>query len=219
MKKTKFIPAFLCPVLIVVGLVVLQSCNNKTPEEWLEIEAPEYFKARFETTKGNFEIEVKKEWSPLAADRLYQLIESGFYNNAALFRVVPDFVVQFGIHNDSSLNNFWNKQTFVDEAVIKKNTRGTVSFARAGKETRTTQIFINLSDANSPKLDTIFYGDVLGFPGVGQVISGMEVVDAFYGEYGNELGYKQDSIQEKGYVFLQKNYPELDYIHKAYIIE
>jgi cyclophilin family peptidyl-prolyl cis-trans isomerase len=199
-------------------LLVANSCSVKSPEEWAETKAPETFKARFETTKGVFKIEAKREWSPLAVDRLYQLIGSGFYDGAALFRVVPGFVVQFGIHNDSTLNNFWNERTFADEPVKKTNEMGTIAFARDGLETRTTQIFINLRN-NSPRLDTLFWNDVTGFPGIAQVISGMEVVESFYAEYGDELGYKQDSIEQRGYEFLERNYPEIDYITKAYIIE
>lgn len=205
-------------LVLFMSTLFFNSCSNKTDAEWAKTEAPEYFKAKFETTKGDFVIEAKKEWSPFAVTRLYQLIESGFYDGAALFRVVPGFVVQFGIHNDSTLNNFWNERTFIDEPVIKTNKRGTIAFARAGKETRTTQIFINLSD-NSPKLDTLFWGGVTGFPGIAQVISGMDVVDLFYDEYGDELGYKQDSIEQRGYDFLERNYPEIDYIRNAYIVE
>lgn len=202
-----------------IALIFFHSCSTKTTAEWAETQAPAYFKARFETTQGNFQIEAKREWSPLAVDRLYQLIQSGFYDSTALFRVVPGFVVQFGISNDSLLNKFWNQRTFIDEPVIKTNNRGTIAFARDGEQTRTTQIFINLHDRNSPKLDTIHYGGVTGFPGIAEVVEGMEVVDSFYGDYGDELGYKQDSIEQKGYGFLNRNYPKVDFITKAYVIE
>jgi cyclophilin family peptidyl-prolyl cis-trans isomerase len=151
-------------------------------------------------------------------DRLYQLIQSGFYHDMALFRVVPGFVVQFGISNDSTLNKFWESDSIPDEPVIKKNTKGTVSFARDGQHTRSIQIFINLGD-NSPRLDTIFYGGVLGFPGIAEVTEGMDVVQSFYWKYGNKLGRKQDSIYAHGNDFLRRNYPEIDYIIKSYIIE
>lgn len=122
--------------------------------KWTEEKAPEYFKARFETTKGNFDIEARREWSPDGVDRLYQLIKHGFYTDIALFRVVPDFVVQFGIHNDSSVTKAWRDHPIPDEPVIKKNEAGTISFARGGPKTRTTQIFINLK-SNSPRLDEL----------------------------------------------------------------
>ena len=202
------------------GMIILNSCNSeKTAAEWSKVEAPEYFKARFETTKGNFEIESRKEWSPKAVNRLYQLIQSGFYQDMGIFRVVPEFVVQFGIGNDSALNNYWEGDTLVDEPVIKQNQKGVISFARGGKNSRSIQIFINLTDKNSPKLDTIFYNGVTGFPGIAEVTSGMEVIESFYGKYGDELGYKQDSIYTHGNALLKKNYPEIDYIIKSYIIE
>ena len=210
------------PVLaaaVIIGLsAMLFSCTHKSPAEWAKEKAPEQFKARFETTKGNFEIESKREWSPLAVDRLYQLIQSGFYDGAAIFRVVPGFVVQFGITNDSSLNNFWNSRGFEDEPVIRQNTKGTVAFARGGPQSRTTQIFINLG-SNSPKLDTIHYSGVTGFPGIAEVSSGINTVESFYGEYGDKLGYKQDSIEQKGYDFLARKYPKVDYILRAYILK
>ena len=127
-------------------------------------------------------------------------------------------MVQFGIHNDSTLNKFWNERTFADEPVLKLNELGSVAFARDGVQSRTTQIFINLRN-NSPRLDTLSWNGVTGFPVVAQVITGMEVVEAFYGEYGDELGYKQDSIEQRGYGFLKRNYPEIDYITRAYILD
>ena len=205
--------------LVLIVAVFIQSCASKTTKEWMNEEAPDHFKARFETTKGNFEIEAKKSWSPLAVNRLYQLIQSGFYEDMGIFRVVPGFVIQFGIANDSILNSVWEKYPVKDEVVLKKNTRGTIAFARDGVDSRSIQIFINLSDNNSPKLDTIFYNDVTGFPGIAQVSMGMEVVDSFYGEYGDELGYKQDSIYSRGNAFLKANYPKIDYIKRAYIID
>lgn len=206
--------------IFTIVLFMMNSCDSKkTPAEWAGVEAPDYFKARFETTKGDFEIEAKKEWSPQAVNRLYQLIQSGFYEDMGIFRVVPDFVVQFGISNDSSLNNYWENNPVTDEPVIKKNTRGTMAFARGGVNSRSNQIFINLTNDNSPKLDTIFYSGVTGFPGVAEVTKGMDVVDLFFGEYGDELGYRQDEIYTGGNTFLKNNYPEIDYIIKSYIIE
>ncbi len=195
------------------------ACSKKLfKEKWTKQEAPKVFKARFETTKGNFEIEAHREWSPKAVDRLYQLITSDYYTNIALFRVVSNFVAQFGIHDNSSINNSWGKYKLPDEVVIKKNTKGTIAFARSGKKTRTTQIFINLKN-NSPYLDTIFYGGVKGFPIVANVISGMDVVTSFYSKYSEKPSSKQDSIQKYGNKFLKNKFPELDYIKKTYIVK
>lgn len=214
MSKIKYILCFL------LFIIFLNSCNsNKVfKEKWTKKEAPEIFKARFETTKGNFEIEAYRDWSPKAVDRLYQLIISDFYSDVALFRVVPDFVVQFGIHNDSVLNNSWRNYKVVDEPAIKPNEEGAISFARGGIESRTTQIFINLK-SNSPRLDTIFYSGVKGFPVVAKVTNGMDIVNSFYNGYAEQPSSKQDSIQLKGNSYLKSNFPKLDYIKKAYVIK
>ena len=135
----------------------------------------------------------------------------------AIFRVVPNFVVQFGISNDSTLNNSWNGIPVPDEPVITGNKEGYVAFARGGPETRTTQIFINLED--NPRLDTLTYQGVVGFPAFAKVTSGMNVVKSFFDEYGNEPSGKQDSISMFGNSYLQKRYPELDYIERAYLID
>jgi peptidyl-prolyl cis-trans isomerase A (cyclophilin A) len=200
-------------------LLLLMTCNRNTfKDKWTQQQAPDYFQARFETTKGHFDIEARREWAPTGVDRLYQLIKSGFYQDIALFRVVPDYVVQFGIHNDSTLNRAWRKFPLQDEAVIEKNTLGTIAFARGGPNTRTTQIYININN-NSPRLDTLSYVGVSGFPVIARVTEGMDVVLSFYDEYGNEPAGKQDSIQTYGNAFLKRNYPQLDYVKKAYILE
>lgn len=211
MKKIKYSYIFLGVVL-----VAILSCKSNFKLKWTNEKAPEYFTAKFETTKGDFEIESRREWSPVAVDRLYQLIEHGFYTDIAIFRVLPNYVAQFGIHNDSTISSSWNRVKIKDEPVLKPNTQGSVSFARGGPETRGTQLFINLKD-NSPRLDTISFMDVKGFPVVAQVISGFDVVESFYDGYEAELDNKQDTIFAQGNTYLKKNYPKLDYIHKAYI--
>jgi cyclophilin family peptidyl-prolyl cis-trans isomerase len=204
--------------LVLFTLIAFLSCSEKVfKEKWTKIEAPEYFKARFETTQGNFDIEARREWSPEGVDRLYQLIKTEFYTDIPVFRVVPNFVAQFGIHNDSILNSSWAKYKISDEPVIEKNFKGAISFARGGVQSRTTQIFINLKDNN--RLDEIDYSGVKGFPVVAKVIDGMENIEKFYGKYGDELGFKQDSIQKYGNDFIRRKYPEVDFIHKAYILK
>lgn len=196
--------------------VLLLSCRPRFKSTWTQEEAPAYFTARFETTKGNFEIESRKEWSPLAVNRLYQLIKHGYFADMAIYRVIPDFVAQFGIHNDSIVFNAWETSEVADEPVLKTNTKGTLSFARGGPKSRTTNLFINLQN-NSPRLDTISFMKVKGFPVVAEVISGFDVVESFYNGYSADLDTKQDSIGLQGNAYLKKNYPKLDYIHKAYI--
>ena len=212
MKLRKSYPIWLLAVSI------LFSCSPTFKTKWTEETAPPYFKARFETTKGNFDIEAKREWSPAGVDRLYQLIKRGFYTDIAIYRVVPDFVAQFGINNDSTINQSWQSIKIPDEPVVKTNTEGTISFARGGPMTRTTQIFINLK-SNSPRLDNLDYSGVKGFPVIAEVTSGMDVVLSFYNEYGDKLGREQDSIRKFGNDWLRENYPEIDYITTAYILK
>ncbi len=205
-------------LILIVGLLIL-GCSPKTfKTKWIEEEAPEYFKARFETTKGNFDIEARREWSPKGVDRLYQLIKRGYYTDIALYRVVPDFVAQFGIHNDSTVTKAWRDHPIEDEPVLKKNEAGTIAFARGGAKTRSAQIFINLI-SNSPRLDELAGGGVVGFPVIAQVIDGMSVVESFYNGYGPEPGRKQDLIFKQGNQYLKETYPKLDYINKAYILK
>ncbi|MCF6349248.1 MAG: peptidylprolyl isomerase [Flavobacteriaceae bacterium] len=204
--------------LILVSCIMI-SCSPKIfKDKWTKIEAPETFKVRFETTKGNFEIEAHRKWSPKAVDRLYQLITSEFYTDNALYRVVPNFVAQFGIHNNNNLNKSWNSHEVIDEPIVEKNVIGTIAFARGGKKTRTSEIFINLKN-NSPYLDTIYYGGVKGFPVVAKVSKGMEVIKQFYSGYSEKPADRIDSIYKKGNTYLKNIFPKLDYIKKAYIIK
>ncbi len=197
-------------------LVIIISCSPKIfKEKWTEKPAPDYFKARFETTQGNFDIESKREWSPKGVDRLYQLIKSGYYTDIAIFRVVPEFVVQFGIHNDSILNSSWKKYKVTDEPVLQSNDSMAISFARSGVNSRTTQIFINLKNNN--RLDTIDYNDVIGFPVIAKITDGMETVHKFYSTKDNVPD--QDSINKYGNDYLIRKYPKIDYINKVYILK
>lgn len=204
-------------VLLVASIILIASCSpKKFNQKWLKAEAPLTFKARFETTKGNFDIVARRVWSPKGVDRLYQLIKNGYYNDVALFRVVPNFVAQFGIHNDTLINKSWRKG-IEDEPVLAKNEAMSISFARGGKNTRSNQIFINLKDNH--RLDELEYSGVKGFPVVAKVIAGKEIVLQFYDGYGDKLGRKQDSINKFGNKFLRESFPKVDYIKKAYFIK
>ena len=203
-------------ILSIFIIISIISCGPKIfNEKWTQQTAPKHFEARFETTQGNFDIESKREWSPKGVDRLYQLIKNGYYTDIALFRVIPEFVVQFGIHNDSILNNSWEKYKIIDEPVLQSNDSMAISFARDGVNSRTTQIFINLKDNH--RLDTVDYNGVKGFPVIAKITKGMETVHKFYSTKDNVPD--QDSIQKYGNNYLKRNYPELDYIKKAYIIK
>lgn len=205
--------------LLLSALLFLFSCTKPTfKSSWTTEKAPEHFKAIFETTKGNFEVDAHREWSPLAVDRLYQLIKNKFLNNAPFYRVVPDFVAQFGGY-DTTLMNKWNKLKVPDEPVVKSNVQGTMSFARGGKNTRGTQLYINLKD--NIRLDTSgTAGGVPGFPAIATVSRGMDVVKLLYAYMDtprNEL-YKAKPRPDP-IPFFKRNYPKMDYIINAYIVK
>ena len=202
--------------LLVFVILSIVSCSPKIfSEKWTKKQSPEQFKARFETTQGNFDIIAKREWSPQGVDRLYQLIKSDFYTDIALFRVIPEFVVQFGIQSDSVLNSSWKKYKIKDEPVLQSNDSMAISFARDGVDSRTTQIFINLK--NNHRLDTVNFNGVTGFPVIAKITYGMGNVHKFYST--DEDVPDQDSIQKYGNDYIKRKYPKVDFINKAYILK
>jgi peptidyl-prolyl cis-trans isomerase A (cyclophilin A) len=202
-------------ITLIFAVFTLIAASNRIDPGILKLKAQDKFKVKFETTKGNFEITAERKLSPLAVDRLYQLVKSGYFTDIPIYRVMKNFVAQFGTV-DGNLDSAWSKYIIQDEPVLKSNNTGTVSFARAGKNTRGTQLFINLK--NNARLDTVTYGETLGFPVFAYVSSGMEVVNQFYNGYGAEPRLKLDSITNNVQEFIKKNYPNLDYIKKAYLI-
>ncbi len=191
--------------------------QQKLNKYLLTKQAPDSFFVRFVTTKGNFTSISKKIWSPKAVNRFYQLVSSHYYDSNAIFRVQTGYVAQFGISNDSLQNKFWDNHKVADEPVVEKNTKGTISFARGGPETRTTQLFINLK--NNTKLDTIVAAGIVGYPVVAKIIEGVDVTNKFFGEYGFEPAQKQDSISRYGNAYLKRRYPKIDYILKAELVK
>jgi len=177
--------------------------------------APDTFRVRFETTKGAFVVEAVRAWAPNGVDRFYNLVRNGYYNDVAFFRVIENFMAQFGIHGDPAVNAVWRNARIPDDPVVESNRRGYVSFAMAGPNTRTTQLFINFRDNRQL--------DGMGFAPIGRVVEGMDVVDAIYSGYGegapNGQGPAQPMIQTQGNEYLRKNFPNLDYIQRATIIE
>ncbi|MGA9667839.1 MAG: peptidylprolyl isomerase [Terracidiphilus sp.] len=171
----------------------------------LKAKAPDVFKTRFTTTKGDFVIEVHRDWSPVGADRFYNLVKNGFYNNAHFFRVVPGFVVQFGLSPSPKINMVWKDAVIQDDPVKQTNAIGTVTFASRGPNTRTSQLFINLGD--NARLDG------MGFSPFGKVVEGMDVVGKLYTAYGESPD--QGRIQTEGKPYLDKNFPLLDSIKLA----
>jgi len=176
--------------------------------------APETFRAQFDTTKGKFTIEVTRSLAPNGADRFYNLVRSGYFKDIAFFRVIPGFMCQFGIHGDPAVSAKWREANIADDPVKGSNTRGAITFAKAGPNTRTTQLFINFGD--NSRLDG------MGFPPFGKVIEGMEVVDKINGEYGEGapggMGPNQGRVQMEGNAYLKKDFPNLDYIKSATIV-
>jgi peptidyl-prolyl cis-trans isomerase A (cyclophilin A) len=176
--------------------------------------APDVYKAKFVTTKGDFEIEVTRSWAPNGADRLYNLVKVGYFTDIAFFRNIAGFMVQFGISGDPSLNTIWRSARIQDDAVTQSNAQGNVTFATAGPNTRTSQLFINL--ANNSDLDG------QGFAPIGKVVSGMDVVNALYNGYGEGaprgMGPDQGQLQKRGNEYLKESFPQLDYIKSASIV-
>lgn len=196
--------------LVLAGPAWSQGLGNPAA---LNEPAPPVYKARFDTSKGTFVVEVHRDWAPNGADRFYNLVKNGFFDNARFFRVISGFMVQFGINADPKLSAVWREARIKDDPVRQSNKRGLITFATAGPNTRTTQVFINFGDNNML--------DRQGFAPFGQVVSGMNVVDALYNGYGEGApggqGPEQGRIQQEGNTYLVKEFGKLDYIKKATI--
>ena len=174
----------------------------------LKARAPDEFDVKFVATNGEFIVHVTRAWAPQGADRFYNLVKHGFFTDAAFFRVVPGFIVQFGLSANPSVNKAWANAKISDDRVTQSNKTGTLTFATAGPNTRTTQLFINYADNGGL--------DSQGFAPFGQVTSGMEVVTAIYSTYGERPD--QGSITNEGKAYLDKNFPKLDRILSATVI-
>ncbi|HSA54859.1 MAG TPA: peptidylprolyl isomerase [Gemmatimonadaceae bacterium] len=171
--------------------------------------APDVFRVRFETSRGSFVVEARRAWSPNGVDRFHQLVSSGFYDNNRFFRVVPGFIVQFGMHGDPEVNRSWDALTIPDDPVVQQNRRGTVTFAKPdAPNARTTHLFINYADNLSL--------DAMGFSPIGTVVEGMSVVDNIFPGY--EQRPQQPLIAAEGNEYLQREFPDLDFIRTARIV-
>ena len=175
--------------------------------------APDTFNAVFKTTKGDVTIEVHRDWSPLGADRFYNMVKIGYFTDIAFFRVISGFMAQFGIHGDPAVSAKWRDAKISDDPVKESNTKGRISFATAGPGTRTTQLFINYG--NNGNLDS------MGFSPFGEVTEGMEVIENIYSGYGEGApsgqGPRQDLAQMQGNEYIKKDFPKLDYVISASI--
>ena len=183
--------------------------------KWTKEVAPATYLVRFETTKGDFDIKVKREWSPKAADRFHQLVSYNYFDASIFYRVLPKFVAQFG-SSDLRKQRAWKSYKILDENVLLENTKGTLSFARSTKETRGTDLYINLE--NNSRLDTLNYNDVVGFPAFGKVIKGMDVVLQIYSGYEAASAKKLNLMYSDRVKYLEE-FPKLDLIQKVYFLK
>jgi peptidyl-prolyl cis-trans isomerase A (cyclophilin A) len=205
----------LAPALLLAALTLPafgQSANLSNPSALRET-APATYKARFETNKGTFVVDVTRDWAPNGADRFYNLVKNGFFDGVRFFRVLDGFMAQFGINGDPKVSAQWREARIPDDPVKQSNRRGFITYAMAGPNTRTSQVFINYGDNSAL--------DRQGFAPFGQVSSGMNVVDSLYKGYGEGAprgqGPEQGRIQMEGNAYLTKSFPQLDYVKKATI--
>lgn len=178
--------------------------------------APDKFQAKFTTTKGDFVIEVTRDWAPNGADRFYNLVKIGYFDEAAFFRNIEGFMVQFGINGDPAVNRKWKRSNIKDDPVKESNKRGYVTFAQSSAlNSRSTQVFINFG--NNGRLDD------MRFAPFGRVVEGMDVVESLYNGYGegapNGRGPDQGRVQDEGNAYLKKDFPKLDYIASAKVLK
>ena len=203
--------ASLLLALTVAAPAYSQSVGNPAA---LKEQAPPVYKVEFDTSKGSFVVEVHRDWAPNGADRFYNLVKNGFYDNTRFFRVIEGFMAQFGVNGDPKVSAVWRESRIKDDPVKVSNKRTFVTFATAGPNTRTTQIFISYGDNSNL--------DSQGFSPFGQVVSGMKVVDSLYSGYGEGApggrGPNQTRVQSEGNAYLASSFPNLDYVKKATIV-
>jgi peptidyl-prolyl cis-trans isomerase A (cyclophilin A) len=207
MMKKALLAVLACGVVLAQTKTEAAKPNLADPST-LKARAPMTFQAKFTTTKGAFTVQVTRSWAPMGADRFYNLVRGGFFTDAAFFRVIPGFMVQFGLSARPDISPAWEKARISDDPVTQSNKRGYITFATAGPNTRTTQLFINF--ANNAGLDS------QGFAPFGEVIEGMDVVDKINAEYREQPN--QGAIQAQGKKYLDVSFPRLDRILSAAIM-
>ena len=206
--------ALMFAVALLPAAAFAQKPSLKTPAS-LNEKAPDKYKARFDTSAGVFVIEVTREWAPLGADRFYNLVKNGFFDEARFFRAIEGFMVQFGIHADPAVSAVWRTARINDDPVKQSNRAMYITFANAGPNTRTTQVFINYG--NNSQLDD----PKMGFAPFGRVVEGEAAVKKIFTGYGEGAprgkGPEQGRIQMEGNAYLNKEFPKMDYVKKATI--
>ena len=227
MERAKLVRRWIAP-LGVLAVVNVAGCNRNagpgspgdrrailldpTHAAWSE-PAPDTFLATFETTKGDFVVEVIRAWAPIGADRFYNLVRHGYYDDARFHRIVPGFIAQWGVAGDPEVTAVWYDRGMPDDPVVANNVRGTIAFAFTDPGTRSTQVYISMAD--NTRLDA------QGFPPFGRVVQGMEsVVDSIYSGYGESSGGgvragNQARLVEDGNAYLDTEFPELDRLIRA----
>ena len=195
--------------VIAAGQANPNKAKLRTPSQLTE-KAPDRFKAKLDTSQGTVVIDVHRDWAPLGADRFYNLVKNGFYDDCRFFRVLDGFMAQIGMNGDPSIQSVWGRTNFNDDPVKGSNKRGFVSFAKSSApNSRSTQFFINFADNSNL--------DPQGFSPFGEVVTGMDRVDKLYGGYGRNNVPDQERITAEGNAYLMKTYPKLDYIKTATI--
>jgi peptidyl-prolyl cis-trans isomerase A (cyclophilin A) len=201
------------PLLVALAAPTMSQGAKLGSPSALNERAPENYKVKLDTSKGPVVIDVRRDWAPNGADRFYNLVKNGFYDDTRFFRVISGFMVQFGINGDPAISAPWRTATIKDDPVKQSNKRGTITFATSGPNSRTSQVFINFADNAGL--------DGQGFAPFGQINSGMNVVDALFSGYGEGAprgrGPDQGRIQREGNAYLVKDFPNLDYVKKATI--
>lgn len=205
-------------LIVTAAALWLAGCGSNTAKKTEEAKAepaPQVYKVTFATSKGNYVVEVHRDWAPIGADRFYELVKDKYYDDARFFRVLRGFIVQFGLARDPEVSAKWRSMALVDDPPKQTNARGTITYAKAGPNTRTTQVFINLGDNRRLDAD--------GFAPFGLVTEGMDVVDSLYSGYGEGepqgVGPSQQKIEMRGNEYLRDSFPRLDYIRTARIVE
>ena len=210
----RYLIAFVALLALAAGCRRPAPSLARIPADHVDPPAPDSFVVRFATTRGDVDVMVHRDWAPRGADRVFWLARNGYYDGARFFRAVPNFVVQFGIAADPKVTAALRTHRITDDSVRRSNVRGTLSFAAAGPNSRTTQLFINLRD--NQRLDR------LGFAVFGQVVAGMDVVDSLYKGYGEGAprgkGPTQERITNEGEAYLAREFPLLDKIRDVKVV-
>lgn len=218
--RTGHAPMFAAAALLMIGCSAGdESTPRAAPNPLLQPArftdtAPAVFQVRFETSEGDFLVDVYRNWAPLGADRFYNLVSAGYFDDTRIYRVLEGFVAQFGLNGDPWVNQAWKTEFLVDDPVIRENTRGRVTFAKGGRHSRTTEVFVNLRDNTQL--------DANQFSPLGEVVEGMDVVDRLYAAYGDGPprgdGPYQAMVEARGNAYLDDAFPELTRIVRATVV-